>query len=152
VRIVPVEEFRDCAGAELGPSDWCRVDQERIDRFAEATQDRQFIHVDPERAAATPFGGTIAHGYMTLSLLTHLNHQHALAPEGIVMGVNYGSDKVRYLQPVRSGSRVRSRSRVLSVTEKSPGQWLVKSAVTVEIENEDKPALYAEILSLLITG
>ncbi len=152
MNLVHLSEFRDCAGSELGPSDWFLVDQARIDRFADATADHQFIHVDSERAAATPFGGTIAHGYLTLALLTHLNGQYALAPEGLVMGVNYGSDKVRYLQPVRSGSRVRTRSKVLSVTEKSPGQWLVKSAVTMEVEGQDRPAMYAEILSLLITG
>ena len=150
MKTITLQEFRNCAGTELGPSDWFLVDQDRISLFADATEDHQFIHVDGERAARTPFGSTIAHGYLTLSLLTHLNSQYALAPAGIVMGINYGSDKVRYLQPVKAGSRVRSRSKIISVDEKSPGQWLVKSAVTVEIESEDKPAMYAEILSLLI--
>ena len=152
MKTIPLEEFRNCAGSELGPSEWFLVDQDRIDRFAVATEDRQFIHVDPQRAARTPYGGTISHGYLTLSLLTHLNHQYALAPEGIVMGVNYGSDKVRYLQPVKAGSRVRSRSKIVSVEERSPGRWLVKSAVTLEIENQAGPAMYAETLAMLIVS
>lgn len=152
MKTIPVEEFRFCAGSELGPSDWLLIDQARIDSFADATGDHQFIHVDPQRAAATPFHGIIAHGYLTLSLLTHLTRQYLLAPEGIVMAINYGSDKVRYLQPVRSGSRIRSRSKILSVEEKSAGRWLVRSAVTVETEGQDKPAMYAETLALLIAG
>jgi acyl dehydratase len=147
---VSLRTFRNLAGTELGPSDWFLVDQERIDRFAAATEDHQFIHVDPEQAAATPFGGTIAHGFLTLSLLTHLSSQYALLPEGLVMGVNYGSDKVRYLHPVRAGNRIRSRSTILSVSQRSPGQWLVRSAVTVEIEAEETPALYAETLALMV--
>ena len=107
MKTIPLQEFRNCAGTELGPSDWFLVDQDRISLFADATEDHQFIHVDGERSARTPFGSTIAHGYLTLSLLTHLNSQYALAPAGIVMGINYGSDKVRYLQPVKAGSRVR---------------------------------------------
>jgi acyl dehydratase len=150
MKAIPLDEFRNSAGTELGPSDWFLVDQDRIDLFADVTEDHQFIHVNPQRAARTPFGGSIAHGYLMLSLLSYLNRQYALAPEGIVMGVNYGSDKVRYLQPVKAGSRVRSRSKIVSVEEKSPGQWLMKSAVTMEIEGSDKPAMYAETISLIM--
>jgi acyl dehydratase len=150
LQTVSLETFRKLAGTELGPSGWLLIDQDRIDHFAEATEDHQFIHVDAERAAATPFGGTIAHGFLTLSLLSYLTGQYARLPEGLAMGVNYGSDKVRYLQPVRAGDRIRARSRILSVTERSPGHWLVRSAVTVEIEGESTPAMYAETLTLMI--
>jgi acyl dehydratase len=135
-------------GSELAPSDWLEITQERVNQFADATNDFQFIHVDPDKAAQTPFGGPIAHGFLSLSLLSYLNAQTAVMPENLAMGINYGSDKVRYLLPVRVGKRIRSRQTILDVTEKSPGQWLMKTAVTVEIENEETPALVAEILSM----
>lgn len=139
-------------GSELAPSDWLEITQERVNQFADATNDFQFIHVDPDKAAQTPFGGPIAHGFLSLSLLSYLNAQTAVIPENLVMGINYGSDKVRYLQPVRVGKRIRSRQTILDVTEKSPGQWLMKTAVTVEIENEETPALVAEILSMFVVN
>ena len=150
MKTIPLEEFKNLAGTELGVSEWLCIDQDRINRFADATDDHQFIHVDPERAAKTLFGSTIAHGYLTLSLVPYLNAQCMVAPQGTVMGINYGSDKIRFLQQVTTGSRVRSNTKVLSVREKAPGQWLLKAAVTVEIEGSDKPALIAELLSLLI--
>lgn len=139
-------------GSELAPSDWLEITQERVNQFADATNDFQFIHVDPDKAAQTPFGGPIAHGFLSLSLLSYLNAQTAVIPENLVMGINYGSDKVRYLQPVRVGKRIRSRQTILDVTEKSPGQWLMKTAVAVEIENEETPALVAEILSMFVVN
>jgi acyl dehydratase len=139
-------------GSELAPSDWLEITQERVNQFADATNDFQFIHVDPDKAAQTPFGGPIAHGFLSLSLLSYLNAQTAVIPENLVMGINYGSDKVRYLKPVRVGKRIRSRQTILDVTEKSPGQWLMKTAVTVEIENEETPALVAEILSMFVVN
>jgi acyl dehydratase len=139
-------------GKELEPSPWIEITQERVNQFAAATNDFQFIHVDPEKAAQTPFGGPIAHGFLSLSLLSFLNAQSAIVPENLVMGINYGSDKVRYLMPVRVGKRIRSKQKVLAVTEKNPGQWLIKNAVTVEIEGEETPALVAEILSMLVVG
>lgn len=145
---VSLKEFASSAGRELEPSDWLLIDQERVNQFASATNDHQFIHVDPERAAQTPFGGTIAHGFLTLSLLSYLNAQNLMVPEGLVMGINYGSNKIRYLQPVKVGERIRSRQKLLQVSEKKPGQWMVKSMVTVEIEHKEKPAMIAEILSL----
>jgi acyl dehydratase len=145
-----LQAFRDLPGRELGPSEWLLIDQARIDAFAAATNDHQFIHVDPERAAGTPFGGTIAHGFLSLSLLTHLNQQFLPVPEGTVMGVNYGSDKVRYLTPVRAGQRIRSRVKVLSVVQKTPGRWLARYESRVEIEGEKKPALVAHLLSLYV--
>ena len=149
---IKVSELPTLVGKELEPSAWIEITQERVDQFAAATNDFQFIHVDPEKAAQTPFGGPIAHGFLSLSLLSYLNAQTAIVPENLVMGINYGSDKVRYLMPVRVGKRVRSKQTILEVTEKSPGQWLLKTAVTVEIEGEETPALVAEILSMLVVG
>jgi acyl dehydratase len=128
------------------------ITQQRVNQFADATEDHQFIHLDPEQAAQTPFGGTIAHGYLTLSLLVHLNGENAVTPEGMSMVINYGSDKVRFLAPVRVGSRIRSLQKILEVTEKSPGMWLVKIAVTVEIENGPKPAMMAEVLYMYVVA
>ncbi len=137
-------------GKEMEPSAWLEITQERVDQFADATNDHQFIHVDPERAAQTPFGGPIAHGFLSLSLLSYLNMQSPIVPDNLVMVINYGSDKVRYLMPVRVGKRLRSKQKVLEVTEKTPGRWLIKNAVTVEIEGEETPALIAEILSMMV--
>ncbi len=147
---VSLNEFASSAGRELKPSDWLLIDQERVNQFATATNDHQFIHVDPDRAAQSPFGGTIAHGFLTLSLLSYLNAQNLIVPEGMVMGINYGSNKIRYLQPVSVGERIRSRQKLLEISQKIPGRWMVRSAVTVEIENKDKPAMIAEILSMYI--
>ncbi len=140
------------AGHESGPSEWLRVDQERIDRFADATEDHQFIHVDPERAVATPLGSTIAHGFLTLSLLPGLNDELAVMPEGMRMVFNYGLDRVRFLQPVPSGSRVRLWSKILEVKGKSDERILMKLQGKVEIEGEEKPALIAEVLYLFVLG
>ena len=149
---IRADELPGLVGKQLEPSPWLEITQERVNQFADATNDHQFIHVDPEKAAQTPFGGPVAHGFLSLSLLSYLNAQSAIAPENLVMGINYGSDKVRYLAPVRVGKRIRSQQKVLEVTEKSPGQWLIKCAVTVEIEGEETPALVAEILSMMIVG
>lgn len=149
---ITAAELPSLAGTELAPSPWFEITQERVNQFADATNDHQFIHVDPLRAAETPFGGTIAHGFLTLSLLSYLNSLTAILPERMVMGINYGSDKVRYISPVRVGKRIRSLQKILEVTEKNPGQWLVKTAVTVEIEGEQKPALVAETLSLWVVS
>ncbi len=151
-QIVPADEMVNAVGKKLEPSDWIEIDQERINTFADCTEDHQFIHVDAEKAAATPFGGTIAHGFLTLSLLSKMVEGKGLMPENTVMGLNYGFDKVRFLAPVRSGKRVRSHFEVLDVQPKSGGRFLVKQGVSVEIEDEDTPALVAEWLSMLITG
>ncbi|MCP4299873.1 MAG: MaoC family dehydratase [Gammaproteobacteria bacterium] len=149
---IKAEDLPGLVGRELEPSPWLEITQERVNQFADATNDHQFIHIDPEKAAKTPFGGPIAHGFLSLSLLSYLNAQTAVVPENLVMGINYGSDKVRYLAPVRVGKRIRSHQKVLEVTEKKPGQWLIKNAVTVEIEGEETPALIAEILSMMVVG
>ena len=147
--IAPLEEIRAKVGQSIGVSDWIEVGQERIDAFAEATEDRQFIHVDPEAAAQTPFGGTIAHGFLTLAMLSRMAADAMLVPDTLRMAVNYGLDRVRFIAPVRSGQRVRGRFTLDSVDEKAPGQLLVRHTVTVEIEGEDKPALTAVWLGLL---
>lgn len=133
-------------------SDWVEVTQAMIDRFAEATGDDQFIHVDPVRAAETPFGGTIAHGFLTLSLMPMLSARADLPRlEGARMGVNYGGNSVRFLSPVRSGARVRGRFRLVDFIEKRPGQYQLTQAFTVEIEGQDKPALIAEWIGQTFT-
>ena len=145
---ISADQMRDRIGTET-VSDWVEVSQTMIDRFAEATGDRQFIHVDPVAAAATPFGGTIAHGFLTLSLMPLLAASVPDAPQlaGVKMGVNYGGNKVRFLQPVRSGKRVRGRFKLLEFAEKRPGQWQQTNEFTVEIEGEEKPAMIAEWIS-----
>jgi len=147
--IASLDEIRARVGSEVGVSSWLTVDQARIEAFADATEDRQFIHVDPEAAAKTPFGGTIAHGFLTLSLLSRMAAEATLVPDGLKMAVNYGFDRIRFLAPVKSGKRVRGRFVLDSVEEKAPGQWLLRHMVTVEIEGEDKPALTAVWLGLM---
>ena len=149
--IATVGEIRDRIGEEIGLSSWITVDQPRIDAFAEATEDRQFIHTDPAAAAQTPFGCTIAHGFLSLSLLSRMGAEAMLIPEGVTMAVNYGLDRVRFLAPVRAGKRVRGRFTLDSLEEKAPGQVLMRHLVTVEIEGEDKPALTALWLGLVFT-
>lgn len=132
-------------------SGWLTIDQDRIAAFAGATEDRQFIHVDPEAAARTPFGGTIAHGFLTLSLLSRMAAETILVPDTTKMVVNYGLDRVRFLAPVRSGKRVRGRFTLDGIEEKASGQILLRHVISVEIEGEDKPALSAVWLTLLFT-
>jgi acyl dehydratase len=149
--LATLTEIKSRVGDEVGISSWILVDQPRIDAFAEATEDRQFIHVDPGAAAQTPFGGTIAHGFLSLSLLSRMGAEAILVPEGLRMAVNYSLDRVRFLAPVHSGKRVRGRFTLDSVEEKAAGQWLLRHSVTVEIEEEDKPALTALWLTLIFT-
>ena len=152
MRTVPAAELADHVGEELGITEWLTIDQDRIDAFADATRDHQFIHVDPELAKQTPWGTTIAHGFLTLSLLSHFQFASMLAPENMVMAINYGTDRVRFLEPVRVGSRVRARSRLVEVTEKGAGRWLLKTEATIEIEGIERPALVAEPLTMFITA
>lgn len=148
--VVAPATLRDYVGRDLGASDWTLIDQERVDRFADVTDDHQFIHVDPDAAAQTPLGGTVAHGFLTLSLLSSLTPAAPLMLEGLVMGFNYGFDKVRFLAPVRVGKRVRAHTKLLDVAEKAPGRYLLRTEVTVEIEGEESPALVAEWLHMQI--
>ncbi|AZC25845.1 MULTISPECIES: MaoC family dehydratase [Pseudomonas] len=145
---VPVAELKDYVGKELGRSAWLTIDQERINLFAEATGDFQFIHVDPAKAAQTPFGSTIAHGFLTLSLIPKLMEDILVLPQGLKMAINYGLDSVRFIQPVKVDSKVRLKVDLVDATEKKPGQWLLKASVTLEIEGQEKPAYIAEPLSL----
>ena len=138
-------------GTEIGVSEWIEITQERVDAFADATDDHQWIHVDPVKAAAGPFGGTIAHGFLSLSLLSRMAADAMLIPDTTRMALNYGFDRVRFLAPVKSGKRVRGHFTLEGAEEKAPGQLLLKHQVTVEIEGEDKPALTAQWLGLIFT-
>jgi acyl dehydratase len=146
------QELAAKVGQTLGVSDWFLVYQPRIDAFADVTLDHQFVHVDPQRAKATPFGGTIAHGFLTLSLLVHLCLPFIPEPEKRKLVVNYGFDKVRFSAPVKVGKRIRAVSTLGEVSERKPGNILMRVDVTVEIEGENKPALVAEWLSLHVVG
>ena len=149
---IATEQLTDHTGKEVGVSDWMLIDQERINQFAAATGDHQYIHVDAERAAQTPFGTTIAHGFLTMSLLVEMGYQGSTRLENTVMGINYGFDKLRFINPVKVNSRIRGRFRLVSAEEKNPRQWLLKHHVTVEIEGEDKPALVAEWLGMTVVS
>ncbi len=139
------QELQAKIGETIGTSEWFEVSQERINQFAEATGDFQFIHIDAEKAKLTPFGGTFAHGFLTLSLIPVLTAQSDCPRiDGIKMAVNYGGNKTRFLSPVRSGSRVRAHFKLLSLEEKRPGQWQQSNEITIEIEGSDKPALMCE--------
>ncbi|WP_312735254.1 MaoC family dehydratase [Brevundimonas sp.] len=143
-----VDALQGLIGQEVGVSRWIEVSQARIDAFADCTEDHQFIHVDPEAARATPFGGTIAHGFLTLSLASAMSYDAVRPLDGVVIGVNYGFDKLRFLAPVPAGSRIRGRFRLLAADDKGQGRWLLKHELTVEIEGGDKPALIAEWLGM----
>jgi len=149
--IASLDDIRAKVGQPLGASDWIEVGQDRIGAFADATEDRQFIHVDPALAAQTPFGTTIAHGFLSLSLLSRMAADVMLVPDTTTMAVNYGLDRVRFLAPVRAGKRVRGHFMLDAAEEKAPGQLLLKHTVTVEIEGDDKPALTAQWLGLIFT-
>ncbi|MCB1250203.1 MAG: MaoC family dehydratase [Acidimicrobiales bacterium] len=149
------EVFQAALGQEEGVGEWLEITQEMVNQFADVTFDHQFIHVDPEAAKATPFGGTIAHGFLTLSLLTHLSGSIRVDPgrfQGVIMGVNYGFDKVRFISPVKVGSRIRARSTLSDVQRKGPSGILSTRTMTVEIDGEDKPACIADWLTLIQYG
>ena len=147
--VASLDEIKAKIGTSLGASPWIEVDQKAIDTFADVTGDHQFIHVDPAAAAETPFGGTIAHGFLTLSLLSQMAAHVMLVPDTTRMAVNYGFEKVRFIAPFRSGKRVRGHFTLASAEEKRPGQWQFVHHVTVEIEGEDKPALTADWIGLV---
>lgn len=147
--VANLDEIRGKVGTEIGVSPWIEISQPDIDVFAEVTGDHQFIHVDPGMAAQTPFGGTVAHGFLTLSLLSQMAASVMYFPDSLKMAVNYGFEKVRFIAPVRSGKRVRGRFTLASMEEKRPGQWQFLHNVTVEIEGEEKPALTADWIGLI---
>ena len=152
ITVVPKDKLTDYVGTKFEPSDWVTLDQDRINNFADCTGDHQFIHIDEEKAAQTPFGGTIAHGFLTLSMLPKRSEGSGIVPENVMMGINYGSDKVRFLTPVRAGKRVRSHSELLDVQQKDDNRFLFKTMVTIEIEGEDNPALIAETLTMFVVA
>jgi acyl dehydratase len=152
MKTVSLDAATGMIGQESGVSDWITIEQDRINQFADVTEDHQFIHVNPDMAKMTPFGGTIAHGFLTLSLLAKMGEQASLVLDGVKMGVNYGFDKVRFLAPVPTGSKVRGRFVVANVDEKRPGQVLITYDVSVEIEGNDKPALIAQWMGMQFTG
>ncbi|WP_439134950.1 MaoC family dehydratase [Pseudomaricurvus sp.] len=141
--LIKKDEIEQYIGRESEPTEWFTVTQDQINQFADCTHDQQFIHVDPERAKETPFGTTIAHGFLSLSMLSHFSEEFGMAIEGVYMGINYGFDSVRFLSPVKVNSRIRARAKNLEIVEKNPGQFVTKTEVTVEIEGVDKPALKA---------
>ncbi|MBX3476826.1 MAG: MaoC family dehydratase [Brevundimonas sp.] len=141
-------DLQSLIGQEVGVSRWFEIDQARIDAFAQVTEDHQFIHVNPELAKQTPFGGTIAHGFLTLSLASAMSYDAVQPLDGVVMGVNYGFDKLRFLAPVPAGSKVRGRFKLLGAEDKGGGRWLIRHELTVEIDGGEKPALIAEWLSM----
>ena len=145
-----IADLPSLIGKEVGVSRWIHVDQARIDAFADTTEDRQYIHVDPERARETPLGGTIAHGFLTLSLASAMNFDAVEPLDGLSMGVNYGFDRLRFIAPVPAGSNIRGRFRLLAAEDKGGGRWLLRYEITVEIEGSDKPALVAEWLGLQV--
>ena len=149
--IAPLDEIRAKVGQPIGASDWIEVGQDRISAFADATEDHQFIHVDPAAAAAAGFGGTIAHGFLSLSLLSRMAADVMLIPDTSRMALNYGLDRVRFLAPVKAGKRVRGHFTLDGIDEKAPGQLLIRQTVSVEIEGEEKPALTAQWLGLIFT-
>jgi acyl dehydratase len=155
-KVLTLDELKAGIGRELAPGDWFTIDQTLINRFADVTQDHQYIHTDPERARQTPFGGTIAHGFLILSLLTRLiqpsdqKGADLTLPEGKRLGINYGFNKVRFLNPVKVNSQIRLRRSLVAVEEKQDGKILTITAVTVEIKGEDKPALVGEWLNMLV--
>jgi len=152
MQAISKQDFINAKGMKLEPSDWIRLSQDRINTFADCTEDHQFIHINEEMAAQTPFGGTIAHGFLTLSMLAKLSADGLVVPEGMIMGMNYGFDKVRFLTPVRAGKRVRLHNQILDIEEKPGNRYLVKMGISVEIEGEDKPALIAEWLNMFVTA
>lgn len=147
-REISLDAYRALLGQELGVSRWFTIDQARIDAFADVTEDHQFIHVDPARAAATPFGGTVAHGFLSLSMLAAMAFDAQPSIAGRAMAVNYGFDRVRMLTPVRSGARVRGRFVLREIIDRGPKEIMTKSEATVEIDGSPKPALVAEWIGI----
>ena len=146
-----IEEMKDKVGQVVGTSDWILVDQARINAFADCTEEHQFIHINPEMAKMTPFGTTIAHGFLTLSLMSKMA-ENAMPKVEALMGINYGFDKLRFINPVKVDQKVRGHFKLLELEEKRPTQWQQKVEVTVEIEGQEKPALIAEWLTMVFTA
>ena len=149
VKTMSLDEIKEYVGKEIGVSDWFELDQDRINRFADVTEDHMFLHVNPEAAANTPFGGTIAHGLLTLSMMPVMAYQAVPGVSGTKMGVNYGYNKVRFMAPVKSGKRIRGRFSVKALEPQSGDRMQIVHAVSIEIEGESKPALAAEWITMV---
>ena len=147
---ISMAELLAQVGGEPRYSRWYKLDQSRIDTFADVTDDWQFIHVDPEKAAQTPFGGTIAHGFLTLSMLSAMSYDSEKPVEGTAMGINYGFNRLRFTSPVKAGSKVRAKFVTKAVDRKTENSVLITRSVTVEIEDENRPALTAEWLGYTV--
>jgi acyl dehydratase len=148
VRIIEKEEIEHYIGFESEPTPWHKVTQDQIDQFADCTMDQQFIHVDPEKAKETPFGSTIAHGFLTLSMLSHFAKDYSVVLNNVLMLINSGFDKIRFISPVKVNSNIRALAKIVDITEKKPGQFRIKTEITIEIEGGEKPALIAEWISI----
>lgn len=152
IEVLPLSAIKVKVGSEIGVSEWFSISQDQMDRFADLTGDHQWIHVDVEKSAQGPFGRTIASGYMTASLIPMFGSQVGIYPEGMVMAINYGMNRLRLLNPVPEGSRIRGRVALSGVDEKSGGRILMTNTYTIEIEGQEKPACVAEVLTLFYTG
>ena len=150
--IKTLAEAKETIGIAEKPTNWLKIEQSQIDLFADVTRDHQFIHVDPDKAKYTPFKSTIAHGFLSLSLISHFAKEFGFSFLNAVMAFNYGLDKVRFISPVKSGSEIRAVATVMDITEKSPNQYLAKYEIVVEIKGEEKPALIAQWLVLQVTN
>ena len=149
-RTLPLARLKEMIGEETGVSRWFEIDQARIDAFAAVTEDRQFIHVDPVGAKASPFGATIAHGFLTLAMLSAMADDALPPVAGLAVSVNYGFDRVRFVAPVKAGARVRGRFALAEATQRAPREWLTRYEARVEIEGADKPALVAQWLTMIV--
>lgn len=149
-RILPLEDIEKLVGSEAGKSAWFLIDQERVNRFADCTEDHQWIHVDEKKAVSGPFGGTIAHGFLTLSLIPYFTSEVGVVPEGVAMTINYGLNKVRLLNPVPVGARIRDVMVISDVVKKGEGRILVTTTHTIEIEGQEKPACVADTLMMFM--
>lgn len=145
-----IDDIEKLVGQEVGVSDWLTIDQERVNGFADTTNDHNPLHVDVDGAKDGPFGGTIAHGFLSLSLLSHFSYELELIPKGIAYGLNYGLDKVRFISPVPVGARVRNRMELIGVEDKGQGRKVLKTRNTIEIEGAEKPAMVAEWLGMYV--
>lgn len=149
--VLPLEQMKERVGTEIGKSDWIEITQEQVNQFADCTGDHQWIHVDQEKAAAGPFGTTIGHGFLTISMIPKFSENHSLVPEGTMMAINYGMNKVRLLNPVPVGSKIRDNIVMGEVVEKGGGRILATTVHTIEIEGQEKPACVAETLTMFFT-
>ncbi len=151
MQVLPLEKMKEQVGKELGVTEWFQMDQDRIDKFADCTMDHQWIHVDKEAAKNGPFGQTIAHGYLTVSLFSYFAGENVIVPEGTTMAINYGMNKLRLINPIKSDAKIRDRMVLSNIEEKSGGRILATTTHTVEIEGEEKPACVAEVLAMYFT-